>query len=138
MDVRTTMSVPAVIEHATRRVRILGVTAHPTAAWVTQTARNLVMDLEDASCPVKYLIRDRDGKYPALFDSVLADASIGVVQPDQHGRRFRHPQRFSCSASPTGTWQPVGQVRVAVMSGGQRQRRRLERGSPPVEFRRLL
>jgi hypothetical protein len=67
----------AVIEHATRR--ILGVTAHPTAAWVTQTARNLVMDLDDAGCSVKYLIRDRDGKYPALFDSVLADTGIDVV-----------------------------------------------------------
>src|SRR4051812_22588018 len=64
----------AVIEHATRRIRVLGVTAHPTAAWVTQTARNLVMDLEDIGCQVKYLLRDRDGKYPALFDTILADA----------------------------------------------------------------
>ncbi|BCY13471.1 integrase core domain-containing protein [Actinoplanes sp. L3-i22] len=69
----------AVIEHATRRVRILGATAHPHAAWVTQAARNLVMDLEDAGCRVRYLIRDRDGKYPALFDAILADAGIEVV-----------------------------------------------------------
>jgi len=69
----------AVIEHATRRVRVLGVTPHPNAAWVAQSARNLVMDLEDAGCQVKYLIRDRDGKYPALFDTILSDAGIGVV-----------------------------------------------------------
>jgi transposase InsO family protein len=70
----------AVIEHATRRVRIVGATAHPTAAWVAQTARNLVMDLEDVGCPVRYMIRDRDGKYPALFDTILADAGITVVR----------------------------------------------------------
>ncbi|WP_028569019.1 integrase core domain-containing protein [Salinispora tropica] len=46
---------------------------------MTQTARNLVMDLEDAGCQVKYMIRDRDGTYPALFDTILADTGIDVV-----------------------------------------------------------
>jgi putative transposase len=73
------LHVLAVIEHASRRIRILGATAHPTAGWVTQAARNLVMDLEDAGCQAKYLIRDRDGKFPALFDTVLADAGIETV-----------------------------------------------------------
>jgi putative transposase len=73
------MYVLAVIEHAHRRIRILGATPHPTAAWVTQAARNLVMDLEDASYRARFLIRDRDGKYPHLFDNILADAGIQVV-----------------------------------------------------------
>ena len=76
----TRMYILAIIEHASRRVRVLGVTAHPTAAWVAQTARNLVMDLEDAGCRMKYLIRDRDGKYPGTFDAVLTDAGITLVR----------------------------------------------------------
>jgi putative transposase len=75
----TRMYVLAVIEHATRRIRILGATAHPNASWVAQVTRNLVMDLEDAGSKARYLIRDRDGKFPALFDAVLADAGIKVV-----------------------------------------------------------
>lgn len=69
----------AVIEHASRRVRVLGATAHPTAMWVTQAAKNLVMDLEDVGCRAKYMIRDRNGKFPALFDAVLEDAGVEVV-----------------------------------------------------------
>ena len=52
---------------------------HPSAAWVTQAARNLVMDLEDAHPAVRYLIRDRDAKFPALFDEILHDAGIAVT-----------------------------------------------------------
>lgn len=75
----TRLYVLAVIEHANRRVRVLGATAHPTAAWVAQAAKNLVMDLQDAGCRARFLIRDRDGKFPALFDAVLKDADIDVV-----------------------------------------------------------
>jgi putative transposase len=74
------MYILAVIEHASRRIRILGVTEHPTAAWVAQAARNLVVDLQDVGSTVRYLIRDRDRKYPAVFDTILADAAITVVR----------------------------------------------------------
>ncbi|XVS61836.1 integrase core domain-containing protein [Actinosynnema sp. CA-299493] len=75
----TRQYVLAVIEHTSRRIRVLGTTAHPTASWVTQAARNLVMDLDDAGKHARFMIRDRDGKYPALFDAVLADAGIQVI-----------------------------------------------------------
>lgn len=69
----------AVIEHANRRIRILGATSHPSGAWVVQAAKNLVMDLEDTGCRARFWIRDRDGKFPELFDAILKDAGIEVV-----------------------------------------------------------
>lgn len=73
------MYVLAVIEHGSRRIRNLGATPHPTASWVAQAAKNLVMDLEDAGCRAQLLIRDRDGKFPALFDAILKDAKIEII-----------------------------------------------------------
>ncbi|SFG68382.1 Integrase core domain-containing protein [Streptomyces mirabilis] len=69
----------AVIEHATRRIRILGATAHPTADWIVQLGRNLLMDLEDAGSQARFLIRDRDSKFTQAFDALPADAGLTVV-----------------------------------------------------------
>src|SRR5512135_3768561 len=69
----------AVIEHATRRIRILGITRHPTGEWTTQQARNLLMDLGEQTHRVKFMIRDRGSNYTAAFDAVLADAGIRAV-----------------------------------------------------------
>ncbi|WP_329815337.1 hypothetical protein [Streptomyces sp. JV185] len=66
----------AVIEHAGRRIRILGAIAHPSASWVKQTAKNLVLDLEDAGLRARFLIRDRDGTSLSLFDAVPAEVRI--------------------------------------------------------------
>jgi transposase InsO family protein len=75
----TRLYILAVIEHTSRRIRVLGATEHPAAAWVAQAAKNLVMDLEDAGSRAKFMIRDRDGKFPELFDAILADSGIQVV-----------------------------------------------------------
>jgi hypothetical protein len=70
----------AIIEHTTRQVPILGATGHPTAAWVTQPVRNLATDLQHARCQARFRIRDHDGKYPAMFDTILADTGTRVMQ----------------------------------------------------------
>jgi transposase InsO family protein len=69
----------AVIEHATRRIRILGVTLHPTGEWTAQQARNLLTDLGEQAYRVKFMIRDRGSNFTAVFDAVLADAGIRTV-----------------------------------------------------------
>jgi putative transposase len=69
----------AVIEHATRRIRILGVTLHPTGEWTTQQARNLIMDLGEQAHQIKFMIRDRGSNYTAAVDTALAGAGIRIV-----------------------------------------------------------
>jgi putative transposase len=69
----------AVVEHATRRIRILGVTLQPTGEWTAQQARNLTMDLGDQADRVKFMIRDRGSNFTTAFDAILADSAIGTV-----------------------------------------------------------
>ena len=75
----TQAHVLAVIEHASRRIRILGATLHPTGEWTAQQARNLIMDLGEQAHQVKFMIRDRGSNYTAAFDAVLTDAGIRTV-----------------------------------------------------------
>ncbi len=67
------------VEHATRRIRILGVTLHPTREWTTHQARNLIMDLGEQADRAKFMIRDRGPNFTAAFDAVLAYAGIRTV-----------------------------------------------------------
>jgi transposase InsO family protein len=76
----TAVYVLAVIEHGTRRIRILGATQHPVQSWVVQQARNLLMDLEDAGVSVKFVLHDRDASFTAAFDAVFQAVGVRVVR----------------------------------------------------------
>ena len=84
-----------VIEIERRRVHLLGVTANPNDPWITQVARNFASNLEEAGRHFRFLIRDRDAKFTAAFDAVLASIDIETIRtPVASPRANAFAERF--------------------------------------------
>ena len=76
-------------------MNLLGVTSNPHGPWVAQVARNLASDLEEAGHGFRFLIRDRDAKFTASFDAVLASVGIEAIRtPVASPRANAFAERF--------------------------------------------
>src|SRR5690606_12420313 len=71
------------IEIGTRRVHLAGITAHPTQAWVSQQAHQIVWNLQTQQQTFTHVIRDNDGKYVAVFDSEGIETVHTPIQAPQ-------------------------------------------------------
>jgi transposase InsO family protein len=83
------------IELATRRVWLAGITTNPDGAWVTQQARNLLMQLDDVDVRPRFLVRDRDSKFTRDFDEVFRSEGIRVIKAPVRAPKARaHAERW--------------------------------------------
>jgi transposase InsO family protein len=63
-----------------RRITLAGITRHPSEAWMTQMARNAVDDTSGSLRQCRYVLHDRDTKFCAAFDDVLASEGIRCLR----------------------------------------------------------
>jgi putative transposase len=84
------------IELATRRVHLAGMTTNPDGRWVTQQARNLLMQLDDDGIGLpRFLVRDRDSKFTREFDEVFRSEGVRVIKAPVRAPKARaHAERW--------------------------------------------
>jgi putative transposase len=70
----------AFLSIGSRRIEYVAVTSKPATAWMLQQARNLLMTLDDPDRQVRFLIHDRDAKFPRAFDALLESENIKVIR----------------------------------------------------------
>jgi transposase InsO family protein len=91
------------IELGSRRVHLVGCTPEPNATWVTQQARQFAWTLPERAESLRFLIRDRDQKFPRAFDDVFRSEGVQIVRtpiraPQANGvaERFVRTARAEC------------------------------------------
>jgi transposase InsO family protein len=70
----------AFISIGSRRIEYFAITRKPDTDWMLQQARNLLMDFDDHHKQVRFLIHNRDAKFPRAFDALLESDGIKVLR----------------------------------------------------------
>src|ERR671935_134231 len=84
-----------VMELATRRVHVAGITPHPTAAFMQQCARQLTDPFEGFLLGKRYLLHDRDTKFTQAFDGLLKASDVEpIILPPRSPNLNAHCERF--------------------------------------------
>ncbi len=131
-----TLYVLFAIELGSRRVHVLGATATPDSAWVTQQARNLVVgeQLPD----IRFLIRDRDTKFSGPFDEVFRTEDVRIIKTpirapraNAFAERWVRTARGECLDHILVLGRPRAQRTRVVDRPGQHRRH----GQPPRSSR---
>jgi putative transposase len=90
-----TYYVLVVMEPATRRVHMAGITPHPTAAFMPPCTRQLTDSFDGFLLGKRYLIHDRDTKFTPVFDGLLKGSGVEpVVLPPRSPNLNAHCERF--------------------------------------------
>jgi transposase InsO family protein len=92
-----------VIDIATRRVHIAGITTNPTSAWMEQVARNLT-DCDGGFLTGKrFLIIDRDGIFSPRFKAIVENTGVEILltayqapNMNAHAERFVRSIKSEC------------------------------------------
>jgi putative transposase len=87
------------IELGSRRVHLAGITTNPDGRWVSQQARNLLVQFDDDCIRPRFLVRDRDSKFSRAFEEVFRSEGIRVIKAPVRAPKARaHAERWVGSA----------------------------------------
>jgi hypothetical protein len=104
-----TLHVLFFVHLSTRRIVAAGVTAHPDSAWVTQQARNTVVELDDRRASIRFLLRDHDAKFTRGFDDVFGSEGGQVLRtpiqaPKANAQKIVLTVKKSQARIPAACW----------------------------------
>jgi putative transposase len=91
----------AFLSISSRRVEYFAITSKPDTPWMLQQARNLLMELGDHDRHVRFLIHDRDSKFPRAFDATPSSRATESRSSGRPSMRQTRTRTWSAGSAPS-------------------------------------